>query len=207
MSPFVKLLLQYLQGHYSVSDWQLGHLEGHFQLLQKWNKKVNLTRIEEIEQIVVRHYCESIALANALPFAKLRIIDAGSGAGFPGIPLAIMRPDCFVHLVESDGRKSIFLRESVLNITNCLVIRDRLENVVQEADWIVGRAVRWAEIVRASDRLADHVALMLSVDQVLGVLEEAVNMQWGNAQPLPWGRNRVLLLGHREYVSRGTSVV
>jgi 16S rRNA (guanine527-N7)-methyltransferase len=206
MSPFVRLLLQYLEGHFSVSDWQLGHLEAHFQLLQKWNQKVNLTRIEEIEQIVLRHYCESIALAYSLPFGKLRIIDAGSGAGFPGIPLAIMRPDCFVHLVESDGRKSIFLREAILNITNCLVIRDRMEAIVQEADWIVGRAIRWEEIVKAGERLADHVALMLSSDQIAVVLEGSSTMEWEDPQPLPWGRNRVFLLGRRRNVSRGTSV-
>jgi 16S rRNA (guanine(527)-N(7))-methyltransferase RsmG len=206
MSLFVRLLLEYLRGHFSVSDWQLGHLEAHFLLLQKWNKKINLTRIEEIEEIVVRHYCEAVALADMLPFGKLRIIDAGSGAGFPGIPLAIMRPDCFVLLVESDGRKSVFLREAVLNITNCLVIRDRLENVGQEADWIVGRAIRWQEIVEASDRLSDHVALMLSVDQVSGVLNGDSKLDWGEAKPLPWGRNRVILLGHRKHVSRGTSV-
>ncbi|MBK5294635.1 MAG: 16S rRNA (guanine(527)-N(7))-methyltransferase RsmG [Acidobacteriia bacterium] len=184
-----------------MADWQVNDLEKHFLLLERWNKKINLTRIEEVEKIVVRHYCESIAMGQALPFGKLHVMDAGSGPGFPGIPLAITRPDCIVNLVESDGRKATFLREAVLEMRNCRVIRDRLENVVQETDWVVGRAVRWQDILLLAERVADHVGLMVGVEAVLEIVAKSAKddqrrVKWDAPIQLPWGDHRFVLLGH-----------
>jgi len=198
---FRELLLAHASTIASLADWQINDLEKHFLLLQRWNKKINLTRIEEVEKIVLRHYCESIALGQALPFGHLHVMDAGSGAGFPGIPLAITRPDCTVYLVESDGRKSAFLREAVVESRNCRVIRSRLESVLQEAEWVVGRAVRWQEIVALAGRVGDHVGLMLGAEAVeelraSPVVVDGRRVSWDEPMQLPWGDHRFVLLGH-----------
>src|SRR5579872_2396860 len=90
---------------------QLNQLEAHYLSLGRWNGRLNLTRIVSVTESVQFHYCESLFLARSLPPGPLRIVDVGSGAGFPGIPAAILRPECEVTLIESHQRKSVFLRE------------------------------------------------------------------------------------------------
>ena len=76
-----------------LSPLQLDTLERHYQLLQSWNRRLNLTRIQDLLQVVRFHYCESLFVSSVLPGGPLKICDLGSGAGFPGIPLAVIRPD------------------------------------------------------------------------------------------------------------------
>ena len=71
---------------------QIDLLEAHYNLLTQWNARLNLTRIESVEDAVRLHYCESLFVGTRLPAGPLRIVDVGSGAGFPGIPIAILRP-------------------------------------------------------------------------------------------------------------------
>jgi 16S rRNA (guanine527-N7)-methyltransferase len=166
----------------------------------RWNQRMNLMAVRDVEELVVHHYCESIALGSILPFGKLRVMDVGSGAGFPGVPFAIARPDCMVLLVESDGRKAVFLKETTLEVTNCLVIRARLEQVQQSADWMVSRAVRWEDLVEEVRGRADHLALLVT----RSTAEEARRssaLQWDKDINLAWGQQKVVLVGH---VSRGT---
>src|SRR5437868_3656406 len=91
---------------------KLAALEVHYNLLLRWNTVLNLTGITDLDTAVERHYCESIFLAAHLPAGPLRLADIGSGAGFPGLPIAVLRPDCMVTLIESHQRKSVFLREA-----------------------------------------------------------------------------------------------
>jgi 16S rRNA (guanine527-N7)-methyltransferase len=145
----------------SVTDSQAAQLEAHYELLLRWNKVLNLTRIERIEEAVDRHYCESLFLAGAIPNVPgLRIADVGSGAGFPGFPLAIVRPDCDVALIESHQRKAVFLREASRAIPNIRVIASRGEDVRETFDWIVSRAVSYEDLGKCFPRLCGRAALL-----------------------------------------------
>jgi len=90
---FRELLRKRISPIIDLSSTQIGQLEYHYNLLIKWNKVLNLTSLHGAEEIVERHYCESIFLAVHLPVGGLIVADVGSGAGFPGVPVAILLPD------------------------------------------------------------------------------------------------------------------
>src|SRR5580692_5501850 len=98
---FRDLLAAEFQPYASLTDVQLDQLESHYSSLIRWNKRLNLTRITSLVESVQFHYCESLFLARFLPAGSHRIVDIGSGGGFPGIPVAILRPEYEVALVES----------------------------------------------------------------------------------------------------------
>ena len=175
MEDFKSLLALEFAPYGVLSPQQLTLLEEHYQLLSRWNQKINLTRITGLPDAVRYHYCESLYLATRLPEGPLRIIDVGSGAGFPGIPVAIYRPECSVDLVESHQRKAVFLREAVRKLTNVRVLAQRAEVVSDSYDWTISRAVRPEDVLKLN--LAPHVA-------VLGVEGES----------LPWGEKRALFM-------------
>src|SRR5579859_7963006 len=82
----------------SLTDAQVATLAQHYELLLRWNLRLNLTRVSKLEEAVRFHYGESLFLAQALPSGPLRVVDVGSGAGFPGIPIAVARPENTVDL-------------------------------------------------------------------------------------------------------------
>src|SRR5580693_9684977 len=126
-----------------------------------WNRRLNLTRIEDLEDAVRLHYCESLFLGKFLPAGALRIADVGSGAGFPGFPVAVLRPECTVDLVESHQRKAVFLREARAELGNIRVIGARAETLGQGSyDWVVSRAVRPSEVLALN--LAPQAAVLMS---------------------------------------------
>src|SRR5262249_34337860 len=112
---------------YALPPEQVRALAEHYDLLCRWNRGLNLTRVDRLEEAVVRHYCESLFLAAHLPSDPVRVVDIGSGAGFPGIPVAVARPDCTVTLVESHRRKAVFLRDATRRMPNVRVLADRAE--------------------------------------------------------------------------------
>src|SRR5437868_1103638 len=154
---FRELLKAEFAPYGNLTTEQLDQLEGHLNLLEHWNKTINLTRITNLKDVVQLHYCESLFLGQALPPGRLRIVDVGSGAGFPGIPLAILRPDCTVDLVESHQRKSVFLREASRQLENVRVLTCRAEAVEPGKDWMVARAVRPADLLKLG--IASNIAL------------------------------------------------
>jgi len=89
-----------------------GQLAVYLELILKWNARINLTAIREPEQIVRRHFGESLFVGVRLG-ACATLLDYGSGAGFPGLPIQLLRPDVAVTLAESRSRKAAFLREAV----------------------------------------------------------------------------------------------
>jgi len=91
----------------------LGPLSAYLDLLLKWNARTNLTSIRDPEEIVRRHFGESLFAARHLDAATPTLLDFGSGAGFPGLPIALLRPDVAVTLAESQNKKATFLREAV----------------------------------------------------------------------------------------------
>lgn len=109
----------------------LEKLLAYVALLEKWNRTYNLTAIREPERMVVHHLLDSLAVLPHFPSAaSLRAIDVGSGAGLPGIPIAVARPDWHVALLDSNGKKAAFLRQATaeLELGNSEVIAMRVEN-------------------------------------------------------------------------------
>src|SRR5271165_1621206 len=141
---FAELLLRQLDSIVSLSPAQISSLHSHFELLLKWNQRINLTSVRSSEEIITRHYCESIFFGVHLPDAPdgSRILDLGSGAGFPGVPMAVLRPGWGITLLESHQRKAVFLRESTRGWSNVSVAAQRIEAVSARFDWLVSRAVK-----------------------------------------------------------------
>jgi 16S rRNA (guanine527-N7)-methyltransferase len=88
-------------------------LSTYLDLLLKWNARTNLTAIRDPEEIVRRHFGESLFAARHLTPATPTLLDFGSGAGFPGLPIALLRPEIAVTLAESQNKKATFLREAI----------------------------------------------------------------------------------------------
>lgn len=133
---------------------QVDLLRQHFELLVRWNRKLNLTAVIEPEEAARKHYGESLYLATHLPVGVQQVADVGSGAGFPGFPIAVLRPGCTVTLIESDTRKAAFLHECRELVSNLVVVHARAEAVKSRFDALVSRAVRLDEIESLMPRLA-----------------------------------------------------
>ena len=186
MTAFQDLLAREFAPYGQLTPDQLAKLEAHYELLTHWNARLNLTRIQSLKDSVQLHYCESLFLGGALPPGALRIVDVGSGAGFPGIPIGIFRPECSVTLVESHQRKAVFLQEAVRELKNIKVVSIRAEDLRESYDWLVSRAVSPQGILDL--KLASNRALLVG------------DGEFSDAQPMPWGKGRFLAI-----VPRGTT--
>ncbi len=193
-SDFLVVLRREYRPMGEVGELEATRLFAHYSLLLRWNRVLNLTRIAEVNEAVRRHYCESLALADRLPPGVLRLLDFGSGAGFPGIPVAIRRADAHVTLAESHVRKSVFLREASRDLRNVSVAAARAEEIRGNFDWVMARAVRWHEVLAADARAA---ALLLGTDDARDAARDA-RFSWELPEVLPWGSRRVLLVGKRK---------
>jgi 16S rRNA (guanine527-N7)-methyltransferase len=124
------------------ADSATGALLALVDLLVKWNRTYNLTAIRDPEAIVSHHLLDSLVLARYIRCG--RVLDVGTGGGFPGLPLALARPQCDVTLLDSNQKKTAFLRDAIatLGIRNGAVVCERVERWNAEApfDWIVSRA-------------------------------------------------------------------
>jgi 16S rRNA (guanine527-N7)-methyltransferase len=192
---FPELLRQKLAGVLKLSSGQIQVLQAHYELLLRWNRILNLTRVDSLEEAIERHYCESLFLAALLAPGPQQIADVGSGAGFPGIPVAVFRPDCTVALIESHQRKAVFLREATRNLPNVRVLSQRGKDIEERFDCVISRAVSYGDLGPVLKKLA------MTADLLTGA--EAPPPEWcftWNNILLPWGRHRYLRVG----VSRGT---
>ncbi len=194
---FAELLRTKLAGICELSDTQIEQLRQHYELLTRWNQRLNLTSVRTLDETVERHYCESVFAACHLPEAPGSIADIGSGAGFPGIPMAIVRPQASVALLESHQRKAAFLKESSRGLPNVRVIAKRAEDVREHFAWVVSRAVRFSDIVLALKSLGENVELLTGNVE----FSELPGFEWQPPVRLPWGEHRHLWLGR---VSRET---
>lgn len=99
--------------------------------LKKWSKAYNLTGLKTDEEIIVKHFLDSLLYLEALPEGEISMMDVGSGAGFPGIPIKIMRPEIFVYLVEPSRKKASFLVHIIktLGLDKIEVMEKRIEEV------------------------------------------------------------------------------
>ena len=121
------------QFNISLSPEQLQQFERYSRELLAWNSRVNLTRIVDPQEIVTKHFLDSLSVLVALPALSngATIIDVGSGAGFPGVPLNIAQPDLRLTLLEATGKKTKFLHHLVqmLTLPNVTVLTARAEEV------------------------------------------------------------------------------
>lgn len=136
----------------TLTDEQEQNYKQYFNLLMKWNEKINLTTITDYDDVVKKHFLDSCLLLKVISISNLsdkKIIDVGTGAGFPGIPLAIMLPSTEFVLVDSLNKRIDFLRETVtvLNLKNVTLVHGRAEDLGrdekyrEEFDVCVSRAV------------------------------------------------------------------
>lgn len=169
-------------------------LFAHFDLLRRWNRRLNLTSIRNDADMVLRHYCESLFLGRHLPAGALSVVDIGSGGGFPGIPVALLRPDIRMCLVESHQRKAVFLREATREAANIRVFSGRAGQLGESFDWLVSRGVSASDLDRIVPALAPQYAVLAG--------ETFFTATTGRQIPLPWGERRYLHLG--SIVPRGT---
>jgi 16S rRNA (guanine527-N7)-methyltransferase len=192
VSPvFRDLLRERLCGIAELTDEQAEALESHYNLLVLWNRKLNLTAIRDLAEAVERHYAESLFLAAHLPAGPLRIADVGSGAGFPGLPVAIYRPDCMVTLIESHQRKAVFLKEAARSLSNVRVLARRAEQVDEEFDLAISRAVSYHDLTPSLKVLAPAAALLNAAESP----PDDMGFAWEPPVPLPWGEQRYLRMG------------
>jgi 16S rRNA (guanine527-N7)-methyltransferase len=172
-------------------------------LILRWNARINLTAIRDEEGILSRHFVESIACAHALPAGIATLLDFGSGAGFPGIPIAICRPEIAVTLAESQGKKAAFLQEAV-RVTGVAarVYTGRAETLTTQFDCVTLRAVdRMERAVQAAARLVrpgGWLAPMTTTSDFAGLQAAAgTGFSWSSPISLPGGDERLLTLGRR----------
>ena len=190
---FADAITTRLAGIAELSSQQIVALEAHYQTLLRWNRSINLTSISGLEEAVERHYCESLFLAASLPPGPLSIVDIGAGAGFPGFPVAVLRPDCSITLVESHQRKSVFLREVSRTLPNIRVLPKRAEAVGEQFDRAISRAVSYEDLASILKVLGEAADLLTGAEEP----PKEMGFQWASAVPLPWGKQRFLRAGLR----------
>ena len=188
---FERLIREHCEGFLSINSGISRVLMMHYELLRAWNRKLNLTSVSGLEEAAVRHYAESLFLASFLPDSARRVADLGSGGGFPGFPLAVLRPDVEVVLVEADQRKAAFLREVSDLVRNMRVRCIRAESLDGSFDGVVGRAIRPASILATARRIAGWFGILLSRRDA-EVLARGIDSQ---VRPLPWDPSSAALVG------------
>jgi 16S rRNA (guanine527-N7)-methyltransferase len=130
----------------SCSEKQVSAFMTYLVELKKWNRAYNLTALKTDEDVIIRHFLDSLLYLKALPEGAIKLADAGAGAGFPGIPIKIVRPEIDLTLIDSSRKKTAFLRHMVraLNLSSTIVVEERLEALGEEYektfDVIVSRA-------------------------------------------------------------------
>jgi 16S rRNA (guanine527-N7)-methyltransferase len=187
----------------AVNEKTAGYFADYISLILRWNARVNLTAIRDEEGVLSRHIIESIMLARSVPTEVATLLDFGSGAGLPGIPIALCRPEIAVTLAESQGKKAAFLREAVRSLgLPVRVHAARAELLHEQFDCVVMRAVdRMAEVVPVAADLVKPggwLALMTSEGE-LDRLRDAAGSEfsWQAATPLPSSERRLVALGQR----------
>jgi 16S rRNA (guanine527-N7)-methyltransferase len=175
----------------------------YLSLFVRWNARLNLSAVRDEEGILSRHILESIACARALPAGIATLLDYGSGAGLPGIPIALCRPEISITLAESQGKKAAFLQEAVRTLgLETTVHAGRAELLAASFNCVTLRAVdRMAHAVSAARRLvasSGWLGLMTSRAD-LAALQAAAGARftWREAVPLPGSDDRLLVFGRK----------
>ncbi len=216
-APRLAALLSPFLADTSLTPAQLQQLRSYLDLLLRWNARMNLTAIRDPEQIVTRHFGESLFAARLL-YPELgtrnsQLLDLGSGAGFPGLPIKIYAPDVHVILIESNQRKSTFLREVIrsLELTSADVVTTRADQyqipkrnsqiinatltlrAVEHFETILPTALRILQQFETPQR---RLALLIGESQLATARQLAPTVTWSRPVAVPLSSQRVLLIGN-----------
>ncbi len=199
-----KLITELLSPYGFVpSDSFRDGMRTYISLLLRWNQRISLTTVTDPVEIIKFHFGESLLALSAVPIGDGRLADVGSGAGFPGLPLAMANSDLHVTLIESDTKKATFLSEVVreLDLTNVHVIRGRMEELPSDPsgfDFIAARALGHHEklLKWSAGRLSDlgKVVMWLGEADSARISKEP-GWQWATAVRIPDSGRRYLLVG------------
>ena len=190
-----------------ADDQQVALIQRYMAILMRWNDKLNLTAIRDPLEILNRHFCESMFAGTAIPIdSGGRLADIGTGAGFPGIPLKILRPELELFLVESNIKKGTFLAEVLrdLELPGARVLISRYEELGEELaplDYVCARAVGeygpflgWA----ASAQLSARRLVLWVGGRDLDEIRKSVEWEWREPISVPQSLRRYVLMGERK---------
>lgn len=190
-----------------VSSEQVQQIQRYIGLLLAWNDKVNLTAIRDPLEVLYRHFCESMFGAIMVPVEKGRLADVGSGGGFPGLPMKILRPELQVLLIESNVKKATFLAEVIreLRLSEARVLVSRYEELSEEVaplDYVCVRAVgefapllAWAATPQIA---AKEIILWTGSRDLEEIKKRGAAWEWREAVAVPHSLRRYLLAGARK---------
>lgn len=188
-----------------LSSVQLEQVQTYLELLLRWNRRLNLTGIRQPVRIVRELFCESMYLTRVAPLSG-RLLDIGSGAGFPGLALKVAVPELDVTLVESRARKATFLREVCrqLHLSNVLVVEERFGRGSFAGccfQYTTTRAVATTHelLVGVSEvlEIAGHFVVYSGPSSTREILKEGAGIRWLEPVPIPYSRQRVILVGQK----------
>ena len=208
------------EGSAVLTQTQLQNISTYIDLLLRWNARINLTAIRQPEEMVTRHFGESLFAARHLfpspifpattargeqSSAPIRLIDVGSGAGFPGLPINIWAPHINLTLIESNQKKATFLRElsRTLTLTNINVFPGRAEDYPDPpAEVVTLRAVEHFDTtLPIAARLVapgGSLALLIGQAQLTRTHDITPGFTWTSPHPIPLSTERILVVGTRE---------
>ena len=200
MRPMQELLSPFVSR--SLDAEKLEQLQLYLDLLRKWNIRINLTAVRDAEEIVQRHFGESLFAGERLELdAASTLIDFGSGAGFPGLPIKIFSPDLHVTLVESQQKKATFLREVIraLRLENTTVHAGRAEEASLKSQIVTLRAVEKFEsalpVAASLVEPGGRLALLIGTAQSQIAKDALPQFAWRKPIPIPESRERIVLAG------------
>ena len=189
----------------SLEPQQVSQLQGYTRILLTWNEKLNLTAIRDPLEILYRHFCESMLGGLYLGKDDSRLADVGSGGGFPGLPLKILRPNLHVFLIESNFKRATFLAELVreLELENTRVCVGRYEELGEEVaplDVACCRArgdfpsfLKWA----AGPSVACSKVILWIGGRDLEEVQKNSGWRWDEPIAVPQSLRRYLLIGRK----------
>lgn len=192
-----------LRPYANVPEKLIDDISIYIDILVKWNSKISLTSVRDSQEMVSRHFGESFFLAENLVGANWQgaVADVGSGAGFPGVPVAMYCPTADVTLIESQGKKAAFLNEVIyaLKLKNARVFRGRAEQFPGQVDLVTLRAVEKFEealsIALDLVRPGGRIGLMIGRTQVDSAKHLAGHFDWEQPLKVSGSELRVLLAG------------
>jgi 16S rRNA (guanine527-N7)-methyltransferase len=197
----------------AVNDLQVLQIQQYTDILRTWNEKINLTAIRDPLEILNRHFCECMYASSTVPVENGRLADVGSGAGFPGLPLKIIRSDLDVILIESNIKKATFLAEVIrdLGLAGARVLVSRYQELGEEIaplDFVCSRALgefapflEWAH----SQKVAAKQVLLWIGARDLPEIQKIRTWEWRDPIPVPHSLRRLLLVGTRGVQPAGAS--
>ncbi len=197
----------------AVDDKQVLQIQQYTKILGAWNEKINLTAIRDPLEILYRHFCESMFAAVVVPLENGRLADVGSGGGFPGVPLKILRPNLQIVLIESNIKKATFLAEVVreIGLPDVQVLVGRYEELGEELaplDFVCSRALgefgpflAWA----GSEKIAAKEVILWIGARDLEEIRGIDGWEWREPIQVPHSLRRLILVGQRKMETIGAS--